>query len=57
MNQHGLDVEYFQQNLRLIDKHINRFTPNDMFNELHRLMMRAAEQANLSVETKVKSKK
>ena len=54
MNEYGLDSHYFEKKLRCIVRDIQQYTPNEMFNELSRLMMVSAKQANLNVEVKVK---
>ena len=56
INEHGLDDHYFEKKLRCIHRDVKQYTPDEMFNELSRLIMVAAKQANLSVEMKVKFK-
>lgn len=56
-NEYGLDDHYFEKKLRCIHRDVKQYTPDEMFNELSRLTMVAAEQASLSVEMKVRFKK
>jgi len=54
MNTHGLDSHYFNKKLKCMVRDIECYTPDEMFNELSRLMMVAAMQAGIKATIKVK---
>lgn len=53
-NEYGLDSHYFNKKLKCAVRDVESYTPDEMFNELSRLMMVAAKQADLKVTVKVK---
>jgi len=54
MNEYGLDADYFRKKLSAIVRDVDRYTPDEMFNELSKYVMVAANQAGHKVEMKVK---
>tara|TARA_R110001606_G_scaffold362885_1_gene516752 strand:- start:243 stop:452 length:210 start_codon:yes stop_codon:yes gene_type:complete len=48
-NEYGLDHDYFRKKLKLVVRDSKMYTPDEMFNELSRLVVVAAHQANLDV--------
>ena len=52
-NEYGLDVSYFKGKLKLIVRDIDQYTPAELFRELSRLSLTAADQCDMSVEIKV----
>ena len=48
-NAYGLDHDYFRKKLKLVVRDSKMYTPDEMFNELSRLVVVAAHQANLDV--------
>jgi hypothetical protein len=50
----GLDHHYFEKKLKLVVRDVKMYTPDEMFNELSRLMVTAGNQAGFSVEIKCK---
>ena len=52
-NEYGLDSHYFKKKLKCVVRDVEMYTPDEMFNELSRLMMVAAHQANLKVKLDV----
>lgn len=61
LNKHGnndmsdkkLDANYFEKKLKTVVRDVKMYTPDEMFNELSRLMMVAAHQAELNVSMTV----
>jgi hypothetical protein len=51
-NEYGLDVSYFEGKLNLVLRDIDRYTPGELFRELSRLSLTAADQADMNVEVK-----
>jgi len=51
-NEYGLDVSYFEGKLNLVVRDISRYTPAELFRELSRLSLTAADQADMTVEVK-----
>ena len=56
-NNYGLDTDYFEKKLKLVVRDVENYTPDEMFNELTRLMMVAATQAGHDVKMKIKHAK
>ena len=54
-NKYGLDNEYFRKKLKCVIRDINNYTPDEMFNELSRMMMVAANQAEINVVINIKN--
>ena len=48
-NEYGLDHDYFRKKLKLVVRDSKMYTPDEMFNELSKLVVVAAHQANLDV--------
>ena len=55
-NEHGLDDRYFKEKLSLVARDAKNYTPHEMFRELSKYLMVAANQANYSVTMKVQDK-
>ena len=53
-NEYGLDYKYFEKKLEGVVRDVKSYTPDEMFNELSRLMMVAATQADITVKMTVK---
>lgn len=53
-NKYGLDAEYFKKKMKLIVRDVDNYSPNEMFNELSRLSLVAATQADLNVKIDIK---
>ena len=56
-NEYGLDHSYLENRMNRMIRDIDRFTPDEAFNELSRMAMVAANQAGMKVEIKVKFNK
>jgi hypothetical protein len=56
MNEYGLDSHYFEKKLKGVVRDVKQYTPDEMFNELSKLMMAAANQADIKATLKVKFK-
>lgn len=54
-NEYGLDVDYFEKKLKTVLRDVKCYTPYEMFNELSRLCLVAADQDDMTVEIKVKN--
>ena len=52
-NEYGLDHDYFRKKLKCVVRDSKQYTPDEMLNELSRLMMVAAHQAGHKVEMNV----
>jgi hypothetical protein len=52
-NEYGLDVDYMSNKLTLMERDIDRYTPDEAFNELTRMAGVAANQAGHKVTIKV----
>lgn len=53
-NEYGLDHDYFRKKLKCVVRDSKSYTPDEMFNELSRLMMVAATQAGYKVKLDIK---
>lgn len=53
-NEYGFDHEYMKKRMLRMISDIERFTPDEAFNELSRMTMVAGSQAGMKVEMKVK---
>ena len=53
-NEYGLDHDYFRKKLKCVVRDSKCYTPDEMFNELSRLMMVAATQAGHKVTVDIK---
>lgn len=56
-NRFGLDADYMRNKLKLMERDIDNYTPDEAFNELSRMAIVAAHQAGHTVTIKVKFNK
>jgi len=54
-NEYGLDAHYFKKKLEGIVQDVGIYTPDEMVNDLSRLLMVAADQADMTIEIKFKN--
>jgi hypothetical protein len=53
-NEYGLDADYMKKRLQRMINDIDRFTPDEAFNELLRMALVASDQAGHEVDIRVK---
>lgn len=53
-NEYGLDANYLKKRMERMISDLDRFTPDEAFNELSRMALVAADQAGHKVTIKIK---